>query len=225
MDRDRRHRFEHRTLHGRAPLPATISPLPRNRMRTPRNPRPLNDYPACAGPIAISPTSVNLQPGGTQPFAPTVTGASNTAVRWAATGGTISPSGLYTAGQSAGDFSVTATSAADTSKSASAAVHIRRFRPSASSSPIRWGVRGRAKSGLRHALHRAGEHPHLRRSIRCRSTRSGRTHSQVPHERPIRGRLHRQRIDEWIFRADRKQCSPPARTRLRLRFTTTEGRV
>ena len=74
--------------------------------------------------VSISPTSATLQPGKTQPFTATVTGSSNTAVTWTATGGTISSSGLYTAGQSTGNFSVTATSVADTSKSATVAVGV-----------------------------------------------------------------------------------------------------
>jgi len=74
--------------------------------------------------LTISPTSAALLPGGTQQFTAAVTGSSNTAVTWTATGGTISSSGLYTAGQSAGNFAVIATSVADASKSATAPVRI-----------------------------------------------------------------------------------------------------
>ena len=74
--------------------------------------------------ITVSPTSATLSPGNTQQFTATVTGTSNTAVTWTATGGAISTSGLYTAGQTTGSFSVTATSAADTTKGASASVGI-----------------------------------------------------------------------------------------------------
>ena len=74
--------------------------------------------------VSVSPAITTLQPGATQQFAATVTGTSNTAVVWTATGGTVTTTGIYTAGQSAGNFSVTATSAADGSKSASAAVQI-----------------------------------------------------------------------------------------------------
>ena len=75
--------------------------------------------------VTISPTSATLQPGQTQQFTATVTGTSNTAVTWTATGGTISSTGLYTAGSTAGsNFSVTATSVADSTKSASAGVTI-----------------------------------------------------------------------------------------------------
>jgi len=74
--------------------------------------------------VTISPTSVSLQSGQTHQFTATVSGASNTSVTWTATGGSISPSGLYTAGQTTGSFSVRATAVADTSKSASATVSI-----------------------------------------------------------------------------------------------------
>jgi chitodextrinase len=74
--------------------------------------------------VAVAPTSATLQPGQTQQFTATVSGSANTAVTWTATGGTISTSGLYTAGSTTGSFSVTATSVADTTKSASAGVQI-----------------------------------------------------------------------------------------------------
>jgi Bacterial Ig domain/Abnormal spindle-like microcephaly-assoc'd, ASPM-SPD-2-Hydin/Bacterial Ig-like domain (group 2) len=74
--------------------------------------------------VTVSPTSANLQSGLTQQFDATVTGSSNTAVTWTASGGTISVGGLFTALASAGTFTVTATSVADTTKSASATVTV-----------------------------------------------------------------------------------------------------
>ena len=74
--------------------------------------------------VSISPTSSLLSTGGTQQFTATVTGTSNTAVTWTATSGTISSSGLYTAPSAAGTYTVRATSMADTSKFASAAVTV-----------------------------------------------------------------------------------------------------
>jgi hypothetical protein len=74
--------------------------------------------------VAVSPTSATLQPGATQQFTATVTGNANTAVTWTATGGSISSAGLFTAGQTTGTFAVTAKSVADTSKTATASVHI-----------------------------------------------------------------------------------------------------
>ena len=72
--------------------------------------------------VSVSPASLSINVGGTQQFTATVTGTSNTAVIWSATGGGISPSGLFTAPAIVGIYTVTATSAADTTKSASATV-------------------------------------------------------------------------------------------------------
>ena len=74
--------------------------------------------------VSISPSSASLTEGASKQFTATVTGSSNTAVTWTATGGTISSSGLFVAGSSAGSFAVTATSAADQTKSANAPVTI-----------------------------------------------------------------------------------------------------
>jgi hypothetical protein len=74
--------------------------------------------------IVIHPGSASVAAGAQQQFSATVTGSTNTSVTWTATGGTISSSGNYTAGNNGGTFSVTATSMADTSKSAQAAVTV-----------------------------------------------------------------------------------------------------
>jgi hypothetical protein len=74
--------------------------------------------------VSVSPTSASVQVGGTQQFSVTVTGTSNTGVSWSATGGTISSTGLYTAGSSAGTFGATAVSVADSTKSAQATVTV-----------------------------------------------------------------------------------------------------
>ncbi len=74
--------------------------------------------------VAVSPVTVSLTTGGTQQFTATVTGTSNMAVTWSASGGSISSSGLYTAPATAGTYTVTATSAADITKSASATVTV-----------------------------------------------------------------------------------------------------
>ncbi|MGB0110255.1 MAG: Ig-like domain-containing protein, partial [Terriglobales bacterium] len=73
---------------------------------------------------SISPVSAALLTGATQQFTANITGSSNTAVTWSATGGTVSSNGLYTAPATAGTYSVTATSQADTTKSASATVTV-----------------------------------------------------------------------------------------------------
>jgi len=74
--------------------------------------------------VTISPGSASLSTGGSQQFTAAVSGSSNTAVTWSATGGTITTNGLYTATSAAGTYTVTATSAADTTKSASASVTV-----------------------------------------------------------------------------------------------------
>lgn len=74
--------------------------------------------------IVISPGSVSLQSGGTQQFAATITGVSQTTVTWTTSGGTISSTGMFTAGSTAGTFDVTATSVVDGSKSAQATVTV-----------------------------------------------------------------------------------------------------
>jgi len=74
--------------------------------------------------VAISPTSVVMPLNGTQTFTATVTGTTNTAVTWSATGGTITSAGVYTP-SATGIFEVTATSVADPTKSARATVDVR----------------------------------------------------------------------------------------------------
>ncbi len=96
--------------------------------------------------VTISPTTASVPINTTQQFTDTVTGTSNTAVTWSVNGvmggnstvGTISNTGLYTAPgtvPSPAMVTVTATSQADTTKSASAGVTI-----TAPSSPGRRNV-------------------------------------------------------------------------------------
>ena len=74
--------------------------------------------------VSMSPTSAALSTGGQQQFTAYVSGTSNTAVTWSASAGTVTSRGLYTAPGTAGTNIVTATSAADTTKSASASVTV-----------------------------------------------------------------------------------------------------
>lgn len=60
------------------------------------------------GSITLNPKAVSLFPGQSQAFTATVTGGGN--VTWMATGGTITPEGVFTAGPMAGAFKVEATS-------------------------------------------------------------------------------------------------------------------
>jgi len=75
--------------------------------------------------VTISPSTASAIVGSTLPFSATVQGTtSNTAVTWAATRGTITSAGVYTAPATTGADTVTATSVADTAKSASAAITV-----------------------------------------------------------------------------------------------------
>src|SRR6266852_2375528 len=74
--------------------------------------------------VSISPTSATIPSGGTKQFTDTVTGTTNTAVTWSASTGTVSTSGLYTAPTVSVNTTATvkATSAADSTKSATASI-------------------------------------------------------------------------------------------------------
>jgi hypothetical protein len=82
--------------------------------------------------VSVAPASATIAANATQQFTATVTGTSNTSVTWsvdAVSGGnssvgTINGSGLYTAPSQAGTHTVTATSVADATKSASAPVTV-----------------------------------------------------------------------------------------------------
>lgn len=77
--------------------------------------------------VSVSPVSATVASGKAQQFTATVANSSNQSVTWSVTGGTISPSGLFTAPTVTADRTVTvkATSVADTSKSASATVTVK----------------------------------------------------------------------------------------------------
>lgn len=82
--------------------------------------------------VHLNETSLTLQTSSQQQFIATVSGTTNTAVTWTVNAmpggnssvGTISTAGLYTAPSSAGTYTITATSVADTKKSASAVVTV-----------------------------------------------------------------------------------------------------
>jgi hypothetical protein len=74
--------------------------------------------------VSVSPPTASLSVGQHRQFAATVSGTTNTAVTWKATGGTVTSGGLYTAPSSAGVYTVTATSLADSTKSARAVVTV-----------------------------------------------------------------------------------------------------
>lgn len=76
--------------------------------------------------ISVSPTSASVNAGSGQQFSATVSGSSNTSVTWAASAGTISGSGMFTAPSVSSKTTVTvsATSVADTTKKASASISV-----------------------------------------------------------------------------------------------------
>ena len=95
--------------------------------------------------ISISPTSSSLQGGAQQLFVAIISGTSNTVVTWSASAGTIASNGTYTAPSAAGNYTVTAVSVADPTKSASAAVSVSvpqaiavRVSPATVSMPQKW---------------------------------------------------------------------------------------
>lgn len=73
--------------------------------------------------LVVSPSTVTLAPGATQQFSAELLGVDEP-VTWSATGGTIDPNGLFTAGSAAGTFTVTAASVAEPSLVATAEVTI-----------------------------------------------------------------------------------------------------
>jgi hypothetical protein len=76
--------------------------------------------------ILVAPGTTTLQVGQSQAFSATVSNSSNSAVSWSiqegTAGGTITAAGVYTAPMKAGSYHVVATSVADTSKTATAAI-------------------------------------------------------------------------------------------------------
>ena len=78
--------------------------------------------------VQISPSVAQVSPGGKIQFSAAVTGSSNPAVVWSASGGTIS-NGLFTASKSVASATITATSAANPDASASANVTLSNLGP------------------------------------------------------------------------------------------------
>jgi hypothetical protein len=78
--------------------------------------------------VTVSPSAPTLSVGDPQPFGATVSNAPNTAVTWGvqegAAGGSITPSGTYTAPATPGTYHVVATSNYDNSKQAVATVTV-----------------------------------------------------------------------------------------------------
>lgn len=81
--------------------------------------------PAVVG-VTVSPASTDVNSGATAQFQASVTNTSNTAVTWTVSGGTVSSSGLFTAPTVTSNTNVvlTATSVADSTKSATASITV-----------------------------------------------------------------------------------------------------
>jgi hypothetical protein len=74
--------------------------------------------------VSIDPVSATVAPGGTRTFSANVTGTTNTAVNWTATGGSITQAGVFTAPDTTGTYKVRAISQADTSVIAESTVTV-----------------------------------------------------------------------------------------------------
>ena len=74
--------------------------------------------------VTVSPETATIEPGGNRTFTATVTGLSNTAVTWTAEAGTITAGGVYTAPDTEGTYTVTATSQANPSIKGTATVTV-----------------------------------------------------------------------------------------------------
>ena len=78
--------------------------------------------------VSVTPTATSVGPSTTESFSASVSGAANTAVTWSVQegvlGGAVTSTGAYTAPNGAGIFHVTATSVADNTKKATAAVTV-----------------------------------------------------------------------------------------------------
>src|SRR5690348_12318920 len=76
--------------------------------------------------LAVAPSNATVNCGATQQFTATVQGTSSTGVKWSASAGSITSSGLFTAPsvKSATSVTITATSVADGSKSVLATITV-----------------------------------------------------------------------------------------------------
>jgi hypothetical protein len=74
--------------------------------------------------VSVSPLTVSVQALTTQQFNAAVVGTGNLAVQWSASLGTISASGLFSAPNTLGNVTITATSLQDATKSGSATVNV-----------------------------------------------------------------------------------------------------
>ncbi len=100
--------------------------------------------------VTVSPAQP-MATGGSQQFTATVTGTSNTAVTWTASGGTVTSAGLFTAPAAAGSYTITATSMADSAAKGSVTVSV--VTATAHSVVLKWGAS--ATPGVSYNVYRA----------------------------------------------------------------------
>ncbi len=98
--------------------------------------------------VALSPSNTTISSGATQQFMATVSNTANPAVTWSATAGSVNSSGLFTASSvsSPASVTVTATSQADPSKSASSTLTVNPAVPVLSVSPASLSFAGQTGS-------------------------------------------------------------------------------
>lgn len=95
--------------------------------------------------VTITPASATVNAGETQSFTATVTHATNPAVTWSATGGTITGAGAtitFAAPLEGGPYQVTARSVADPARSATATVTVRAIAVTVSPAAVTIGAGG-----------------------------------------------------------------------------------
>ena len=82
------------------------------------------DLRGCGLPLTITPTGATLAPGDDVQFSAKTGNVTDTSVAWAATGGTISQSGQYTAPSTPGSYVIAVTDISDPARSATATVTV-----------------------------------------------------------------------------------------------------
>jgi hypothetical protein len=85
----------------------------------------VNVYNPASVAVSVVPTTKTLVTGGSFTFTASVTNAPSTAVSWSASGGSITPGGVYTAPATAGTYTITATSVWSASATGTATVTVK----------------------------------------------------------------------------------------------------
>lgn len=106
------------------PYLATVESSSRSGLRADGDPPRLKVITVRLADIIVEPNPVTMATETTQQFTARDRNGNTVAVNWAATGGSISDTGLYTAGSTAGTFTVTATSRENSELQGTAAVTI-----------------------------------------------------------------------------------------------------